>query len=313
MDILELAREEPVGKMTKEGWKQPYHWDQTGVVLDPNVTLLKTSDELDWSDVCVSLASGVPCELVHPALPDLWLLMPLNGMDVTVTFDGREQNLTLPANRLFIIAPGTPWNARLRKAHRAINVFMRRRVLAEVGNELFERDVTSLEIISKSGIQDRSIAGLLHLLKEALDEPKGHADLKVEHIARALAADVLRKHSAPLLESPIAQDQLTVNQAKLVIDYIQQHLPSTILLNDLAALSGLSRTYFVQRFNASFGVSPYRYIIEARIGLAQKLLESSNLPLAQIAALCGFADQAHLGVTFKRIAGMTPARYRQII
>ena len=299
--------------MTNERWKQPYHWDQTGVVLNPSIALLKTSDELDWSDICVTLGEAQPCEIEHSALADLWLLMPLAWTEVTATFDGREHNLTVPANRPFIIAPGTPWNAKWRNATRTICVFVKRHVLAEVGNELLERNVTSLGIIPKFGIQDCSMAWLLHSLKEALHEPKGHADLKVDHIARALAADVLRKHSAPLHDSPIAQDPLTAKQAKLMIDYIQQHLSSTISLNDLAAMAGLSRTSFVQRFNASFGLSPYRHVIEARISLARKLLESSKLPLAQIAAQCGFADQAHLSVTFKRITGTTPARYRQII
>jgi len=251
--------------------------------------------------------------LAHHALPDLRLLMPLNQTEITVVIGGREQNLIVPANRPFIIAPETPWSAKWRNNIHVLSVFVKRRVLAEVGHELFERKVKSLEVISKIGIEDHGIARLLHSLKEALYEPKGHADLKVEHISRALAADILRKHSAPLRECPTPQDQLTARQAKLVIDYIQQHLSSKILLKDLSALAGLSQTHFIQRFNVTFGITPYRYVIEARIDLAREFLEKSLLPIVQIAALCGFADPAHLSVTFKRIVGMTPARYRQII
>jgi transcriptional regulator GlxA family with amidase domain len=154
---------------------------------------------------------------------------------------------------------------------------------------------------------------LLHSLKEALYEPAGYADLKVAHIARALAADVLSKHIAPLPEAPVAQYRLTATQAKLVADYIQEHLSSKILLKDLTALIGLSQTVLLARFRASFGLSPYRYVIEKRVHRARKLLGKPSLPIAQIAVLCGFADQAHLTVTFKRIVGMTPTRYRQIV
>jgi len=299
--------------MTKGRWRQPFRLEQTGLVIDPKIAVLKTSDELDWPDVQVTLANAAPCELAHHALPDLRLLMPLNPMEVTVAIGGREQSLVVPADQPFIIAPETPWTVKWRNDISVISVFVKRRLLAEVGNELFERDVKSIEVVPKVGVEDRSLACLLHSLKEALDEPKGHATLKVEHISRALAADVLRKHSAPLDECPTEQDQLTAKQTKLVIEYIQQHLPSKILLKDLTALAGLSQTNFIQRFNASFGASPHQYVIEARINRARKLLEKSDLSIAQIAALCGFADQAHLSVTFKRIAGMTPARYRQII
>ena len=239
--------------------------------------------------------------------------MPLNRMNVTVEINGREQNLTIPANRPFIIGPETPWAAKWPNNIRAISVFVKRRILAEIGDELFGGNIKSIEILSKVAIEDRGMACLLHALKEALYEPKGDANLKVEYISRALAADVLRKHSVPLHERPIVQDPLTAKQTKLVIDYIQQHLSSKILLKDLTALAGLSQTNFIRRFNASLGVSPHRYVMEVRINRARKLLEKSNLPIVEIAAQCGFSDQAHLTVAFKRIAGMTPARYRQII
>jgi len=299
--------------MTKRRRKQAYRLDQTGLVIGPKVTVLKTSDALDWPDLNVSLASGEPCELVHRAIPDLWISMAFNQMEVTVGIGGRKQDLMVPANRPTIIGPGTPWSVEWQNGIRAINVFVKRHALAEVANELFECDVKSVEVLPKIGVQDRSMAWLLHSLKEALYEPGGHSNLKAAHISRVLAADILCKHIAPPHERPTAQDRLTATQAKLVADYIREHLSSKILLKDLTALTGESQTIFIRRFNVSFGLSPHRYVIETRIDRARKLLEKSDLPILQIAAQCGFADQAHLTVTFKRIVGMTPARYRQVI
>src|SRR5262249_14266008 len=151
-----------------------------------------------------------------------------------------------------IIAPETPWGAKWQHNIRVISVFVKRRILVEVGYELFDSDVKSLEVISQFGVDDRSTTCLLHLLEEALSEPKGNSDLKIEHITRALAADVLRKYSAKRHKRLIAQGQLSSKQAKLVNDYIQQQLSSKILMKDLAALVGLGQTAFIQRFNASF-------------------------------------------------------------
>ena len=308
--VSELTEDDAVAKMRK-GRRQAYRLDQTALVVDQQVTILRASDDFGWPDLNVSLASGKPCELAHRAIPDLWISMALNQMDVAVAIGGREQNLIVPADRPTIIAPESPWSVTWRNDIVALNVFVKGHVLTEVANELFESDVNAVEVLSKVGVEDRSMAWLLYSLKEALYEPQGHANLKVDHISRALAADILRKHVVPLHEAPVAQGGLTVAQTKLVADYIREHLPSKIVLKDLTALIGLTQTIFIQRFTASFGMSPHRYVTEARIGRARKLLKNSNLPIVQIATLCGFADQSHLTAAFRRIVGLTPARYRQ--
>ena len=298
--------------MAKGISKQAYRWDQTGAA-DPNLTVLKTSDELDWSDVNVALLNGEPRGFVHQqALPDLRLVMQLNKMDVTVAIDGREHHLIGPIGLPSIIAPETAWSAKWRDNIHALSIFVRRSILAEVGNELFEHDIKSLGLCTQFAIEDRSITWLIQLLMDALNEPKGYANLKVEYIARALVADVLRKHSVTPLECPILQGQLSSKQVNRVIDYIQEHLSSKIMLGDIAKQAGLGQTVFLRRFNASFGMSPHRYVIEARIGLARKLLEEAKLPIIEIAAQCGFADQAHFTAMFKRKVGMPPSRYRQL-
>jgi len=283
------------------------------LAIGEKFTVLKTSDELDWPDLNVSLASAEQAEFVHRAIPDLWLSMALDQTEIAVAIGGQEQKLTVPVSQLAIIAPETPWSVRLRSEARILNVFVRRRILTEVANELCERDAGSLEVLTKFNADDRSMAWLLHSLKEALYEPQGHANLKVEYISRALAADVLRKYTATPHEDPVAQGGLTARQARLVANYIQEHLSSKIFLKDLTALTGFGQTIFIQRFKVSFGMSPHRYVTEARVSLARKLLKKPDLPLVQVAALCGFADQSHLGTTFKRTVGMTPSRYRHLV
>ena len=304
--------------MIKGRGKQPYRWDQTGLPINPMIKLLKTSDELDWSDINVSLintlTNGESCGVGHQqALPDLRLLMALSRADVTATINGREQHVITPSGLPSIIPPETPWTAKWRNDFRAISVIVKRSVVAEVANELFGCDVKSVDIVPKFGVDDRGVTWMLHSLEDALDDPKGHGDLKVAHISRALVAGVLLKHSTSLHKCPTARDQLTARQVKLVADYIQQQLTSKILLKDLTALLGLSQTVFIQRFNASFGASPHRYVMETRVSLARKLLATSKLPIIEIAELCGFADQAYFTTAFKRIAGTSPARYRQMI
>ncbi|MBN8527416.1 MAG: helix-turn-helix transcriptional regulator, partial [Planctomycetes bacterium] len=49
-----------------------------------------------------------------------------------------------------------------------------------------------------------------------------------------------------------------------------------------------------------------------RVAEARRLLMTGDLPLRDIAAAAGFADQSHLGLVFRRLTGMTPRRFRAV-
>jgi transcriptional regulator GlxA family with amidase domain len=83
----------------------------------------------------------------------------------------------------------------------------------------------------------------------------------------------------------------------------------------LAALAtdlGLSRYQLLRAFRTTMGVPPYAWLAQHRVARARGLLESGLRP-AEVAALVGFADQAHLTRWFRRVLGVTPAAYRNSV
>ena len=82
-------------------------------------------------------------------------------------------------------------------------------------------------------------------------------------------------------------------------------------LGDLAALVRLSRFHFSRAFKDTFGDTPHRYVLRRRIEHAQGLMLTTKTTLAEIALECGLVDQAHLGRSFRRIVGETPAAWRR--
>ena len=102
-----------------------------------------------------------------------------------------------------------------------------------------------------------------------------------------------------------------VSRARLV-DLIDASVRDGISLDDLAASVGLSAWHFSRRFKADFGLSPHAYLIRRRIDRARLLLGRRGQPLKAIAQDCGFADQSHFCRTFRRIVGVTPARFRDL-
>lgn len=100
-------------------------------------------------------------------------------------------------------------------------------------------------------------------------------------------------------------------QMRRVIDYIDANLEDTIANETLAGLSRLSRSHFCAAFRRSFGASPRNFIIDRRIERAKAMMLAEETPLAEVATICGFSDQAYFCRIFRRATGETPHRWRR--
>jgi AraC family transcriptional regulator len=100
-------------------------------------------------------------------------------------------------------------------------------------------------------------------------------------------------------------------QVRRVTTHIETNLDAAITTKDLATLARLSLFHFCRAFRDSFGESPHGYVSRRRVERAQGLMLTTNASLGQIAAECGFTDQAHLSKLFRRIAGESPGVWRR--
>jgi AraC-like DNA-binding protein len=96
---------------------------------------------------------------------------------------------------------------------------------------------------------------------------------------------------------------------RLVMARLADQLSCPPALAEIAAETGLSRYQVVRSFRAEVGMPPYAWLAQHRVARARSLLEQGCRP-ADVAALAGFADQAHLTRWFRRVVGVTPGTYR---
>jgi AraC-like DNA-binding protein len=75
-----------------------------------------------------------------------------------------------------------------------------------------------------------------------------------------------------------------------------------------ARTMGVGPTTAARAFRATFGIPPHAYVLGRRLEAAREQI-LDGVPLAQVAADVGFADQAHLSRRFKAFLGTTPGRY----
>lgn len=79
---------------------------------------------------------------------------------------------------------------------------------------------------------------------------------------------------------------------------------------ELAGRAGLSRAQFTRRFTAHTGLSPARFLIQARIDRATQLLTETNMSVSQVASTLGYTDIAYFSRQFTRQTGHSPRHAR---
>lgn len=96
-------------------------------------------------------------------------------------------------------------------------------------------------------------------------------------------------------------------------DLLDAHIGEPTSLRTIAADAGVHPVHFAATFRRFLGCSVGEYSRRRRFEYARRKLTDLELPLSEVAAEAGFADQSHLTRTFKRLAGMTPKQYRTFL
>ncbi|MFD5702232.1 GlxA family transcriptional regulator [Streptomyces lasiicapitis] len=136
-----------------------------------------------------------------------------------------------------------------------------------------------------------------------------------EEIALAVARDLVMylkrqggqsQFSVPL--SRPASARRDIDELRL---WIADHLDEDLSAEVLAARMCLSERHFARVFKQETGASPAAYVEAARVEVARRLLETTDVPLDRVAAGAGLGSAETLHRSFKRQLATTPAAYRR--
>ncbi|MCC3374544.1 response regulator [Cohnella sp. REN36] len=92
--------------------------------------------------------------------------------------------------------------------------------------------------------------------------------------------------------------------------YIDSKLSQEITLEQVAAMVGLTPTYFSSLFKKMTNETFVKYRINKRIDRSKALLAVPHIRIVDIAAEVGYDDYPHFTKTFKKLVGVTPSEYR---
>ncbi len=108
-------------------------------------------------------------------------------------------------------------------------------------------------------------------------------------------------------------DSLPAHTSALVkraLAYLHQNYARPLARWEIAEAIGVSEDYLTKVFNRELEISPWDYLTRYRVLQAQYLLRNTTHPIAEIARLVGFKDQAYFSRVFGKQMGMAPNEYR---
>jgi AraC family transcriptional activator FtrA len=144
----------------------------------------------------------------------------------------------------------------------------------------------------------------LHLIR------RDHGAEAAVRVARELVVPPYRAGGqAQYIETPLPEPDSTDLFADTVA-WAQEHLDEPLSVADLARRSAMSRRTFARRFAATTGTTPYQWLLRQRLQRAQRLLETTDLPIGVVARRSGMVTATNLRKHFGAVVRTTPQGYR---
>ena len=143
-----------------------------------------------------------------------------------------------------------------------------------------------------------------HLLLAELNKHSfsGESFLVIESLTGLLAELELQTRQAASAELTI------IDHVKMFID---NKAGKRITVNEVAVFAGCSRNHISSLFHKETGVKLKTFIDEQRIETARKMLQYSNLKIAEIAGIMEFSDVFSFSRFFFRNSGEYPSKFRE--
>ncbi len=194
------------------------------------------------------------------------------------------------------------------EATQRMNEWGKFRILPRHGDAL--RDVKNLSLVMNT------------LLRKSVEQANVHP-VYIDELSRKQAIEIESLSSVGQIQmhrmEMIRKYCLLVNNysrsgySQLIhrcLDYVDFHYMEQITLKSLADQFYVSNTHLSALFKKEVDLNLKEYIQEVRLRQARLMLNTTRLPIQEIATSCGFLDVNYFTRVFRKVHGISPRAYR---
>lgn len=102
------------------------------------------------------------------------------------------------------------------------------------------------------------------------------------------------------------------NKFHEILDYINEHLPEKLTLQQISDTFFLNRNYICNLFKKELNCTFSQYLTDLRLKKACALLTKTSMTINEISTQCGFSDEFYFNKVFKKSEGISPGVYRHL-
>ena len=125
---------------------------------------------------------------------------------------------------------------------------------------------------------------------------------------QSLSSEMIYGYSKAVMEVLRTGYSKTIRKA---VDYIELHLAEDLALSSIAEIVGFNPNYLTRAFKSETGMTVTQYIAKKRCEIAEELLVTTSLSVAEISSHVGYYDSNYFVKVFKIYYGSAPTKYRQ--
>ena len=273
--------------------------------------VIAASDGLDWRGLSLRGYRYRGQDVHIPAMRDFMIVSYRQGVTpMERRFDGAWTKTNCAPGSVSLMTRSQKCHWHWVEDIDVTHVYLENELVTALANEALDRTVTEVRLQDLLNVEDPVITGTVAAIEQEAAQGGLGGALYAEALGTQLVLHLLRNYAAIKFKDVEDQSRLSPMQARRVSEYIESRLGEAIDLKSLAACAGLGQWAFTRRFRETFGCAAYGYVITRRVERARHLLEKSPHAIKEIAAACGFSDQAHMTRVFRMRLGVTPAQYR---
>lgn len=182
----------------------------------------------------------------------------------------------------------------------------RRAVLGRRAHDLFVPDLADRYVEQDARVMaGQELRHELELIRSLGGQPRWHLTAKLPVRAGEAVIGVVTMSQ----DVDDARDTTSFPRLAQVLERLDGDPAPTSA--ELAAIAGTTPAVLSRRLRRITGLSTSQLLLRTRIDRAAQLLTTTTTPLARVAELTGFYDQAAFSRQFARLAGETPALFRR--
>lgn len=151
-----------------------------------------------------------------------------------------------------------------------------------------------------------------YLFKEMIHELQncktGYEDLLALYLRQIfLLVQRTRQEERPTVSTYIQEEMEFARR------YFNEHYNEPISIQEYAESRNMSVCYFQRNFKQIVKHTPMQYLLTIRVNNAASLLETTDYSMAEIAAIVGYEDPLYFSRLFRKIKGVSPRDYRNLV